>query len=194
MFRLRICILGSCLAAPFCQASPLQYTFSYSATGGPIQNFSFSFIEPAFVLTGGALPSFIPFTLTDGTASWTMTQDLVNISGCFMFGTPFARLGNPGPFGACAVSVGGPGISEGGFFLAPTGGLPSATGTYGSVMGGSFDTPAGFESINQTTGIMTLTITQVAAEPSNLSLAVAGLLVLSALAKRDLITSSRKSP
>jgi hypothetical protein len=168
------------------------YTFDYDAVTGPVQSFTFSFTAPDFV-TNGSSPAFTPFTPTDGTNSWTITQDLVT-GGCFLFGTPFAGLGLP-PF-TCSVGVGGPGNNQGGFYwdFDANGDLPSAVGTYGGAgFGGAFDTPDGsFEYIGpitqltQNTGTMTLTITQTPVpDPSTLSLTMISLLALGGtLAKR----------
>src|SRR5215469_1248041 len=150
-FRLIAPVVG-CLAAA-CEGDVL-YTFTYTATNGPVQSFSFAFTSPVYV-TAGSSPVLTPFTLTDGTNSWTMTQDKVDVDdpsglnlGCFMFGTPFAGLDLGGFFGPCSFSVGGPGISQGAFAFDTSNGLPSAPGIYSArVFAGDFDTPAGFERI-----------------------------------------------
>src|SRR6516225_9726359 len=148
----RFCLIAlvvGCLAAA--SEGNVLYTFTYTATSGPVQSFSFSFTSPTYA-TDGSLPAFTPFTLTDGANSWTMTQDLVDVfdptglnMGCFQFGTPFASLsqGVP-PFGGpCSFAVGGPGVNQGAFEFDTSGGLPSALGIYSARdFIGAFDTPA----------------------------------------------------
>jgi hypothetical protein len=167
------------------QAGQLDYSFSYSATSGPIQSFSFSFLEPTFV-TGGTSPAFTPFVVTDGANTWTMTNDLTysdSTSGCFMFGNPSEILGVGGLFGSsgCVINPTGPGPDPEGFFFATSGGLPSAPGIYpASDATGLFVLPTGgFEQIVSTEagsviGTMNLTITELP-EPSTLGLAAIGL-------------------
>ena len=171
-----------CCASGACRAGEM-YTFSYAATSGPVESFSFSFTTPTFV-TNNSSPAFTPFAVTNGTDSWTMTQDLVVYSspiGCFMFGTPFAGLG-VGPFGPCEVAVGGPGVNQAAFFVTVEGsGLPSAAGDYPAFsFGAAFDTAAGFEDIGPSTGSMSLTITDTVPEPTGLSLMGFGLAALGA--------------
>src|SRR5579863_2124405 len=76
------------LCAVSARAGPLVYDFSFTPTSGPVEAFEFSFVVPSFV-TNGQTPAFTPFTITDGTNSVTMTQDLFvyNINSCFEFGT-----------------------------------------------------------------------------------------------------------
>src|SRR5215472_4083349 len=168
---LLICLFGWS-AATECRAD-VMYTFSYTALSGPVESFTFSLTASTF-LTADSSPAFTPFTPTDGTNSWTMTQDLVTLEdpaglnrACFQFGTPFAGLssGSPPMFGPCSLAVGGPGVNQAAFELETTG-LPSAPGTYAAVdFVGAFDTDAGFELITSEfspTGMMSLTITNVA--------------------------------
>jgi hypothetical protein len=112
--------------------------------------------------------------------------------GCFMFGTPFAEFGSPPPFSPCSVGVGGPGVSQGGFFFITDDGLPSAPGVYAAAPGfsGLFDINHGFEDIgssdNYDTGTMSLTITDASApEPASLSLMSIGLCFFCLIFKRQ---------
>lgn len=190
--RLSLTSLLTCCLAFVCHAD-VVYTFSYTATSGPVQDFSFSFTSPSFV-TVGSSPAFTPFTLTDGVNNWTMTQDKVDLAdptglniGCFMFGTPSAELdlGGPPPFGPCSFIP-----HEGAFRFDINGGLPSALGIYPArdFIGG-FDTPAGLESIGGPlslvgldTGTMSLDITNASIpEPTSLSLILIAVLVISAV-------------
>ena len=81
--------LAIALAAPAARAS-LLYQFSYTSPTPTLNSFSFSLASPTFITSGS--PAFTPFTVTDGTTSWTMTQDLVvqaNGFSCFEFGTAY---------------------------------------------------------------------------------------------------------
>src|SRR5579863_2964845 len=70
------------------RASALLYDFTFTPTSGTVKAFEFSFVVPSFV-TNGQSPAFTPFTITDGTNSATMTQDLFvyNLNSCFEFVT-----------------------------------------------------------------------------------------------------------
>jgi hypothetical protein len=181
---LKVCLLA-CVLAALCHADSIEYSFDYVATSGPIESFSFSLIEPGFV-PSGPLPDFTAFAVTDGTNSWTMTAGSLSPEGCFEFGTPFATLGEP-PF-TCSVGVGGPGFSQGGFYVVANGlsGPPTTLGSSTVGIGGSFDTAAGFEYLSNDTGTMTLTISDatVTPEPAEDSLAAIGLLALFAFVRR----------
>ena len=167
------------------------YSFSYDAASGPLQSFAFSFTAPDFV-TDVSSPPFTPFTLTDGSNRWTMTNDLIEVGGtgvgCFLFGTPLAQLTTI--FGPCSFGVGG-GDTQGAFVFATNGGLPSALGTYTSTdFTGVFATPGGgfkfmgpIGGSTDETGSMTLIISSVP-EPSTVTLLALGLLVLWPLPKR----------
>jgi len=180
----RVCLLG-CVLAALCHADSIEYSFDYVATSGPIESFSFSLIEPGFV-PSGLLPDFTAFVLTDGTNTWTMTADSVSPEGCFEFGTPFATLGEP-PF-TCSVGVGGPGDTQGGFYVVANGlsGPPTTLGSSTVSFGGAFDTADGFEYLSNNNGTMTLTISDatVTPEPAGESLAAIGLVALFALVRR----------
>jgi hypothetical protein len=165
----------------------LLYSLSYDAATGPLHSFAFSFTAPDFV-ANGATPSFTPFTLTDGTNSWTMANDLIEVGGtgvgCFLFGTPLAQLTTI--FGPCSFAVGGDGV--GAFVFATKGGLPSALGTYVSGdFTGIFDTAGGDTEFlgpvggsTHDTGSMSLTISTTSVpEPSTITFLALCLLALS---------------
>jgi hypothetical protein len=191
-------ILSFASAFAFSGEASEVYTFEYTAVTGPVESFSFSFTAPTFV-TVGSSPAFAPLTLTDGTNSWAITRDLVELEdptglnrGCFQFGTEFAGLstGQPPFLGPCSFAVGGPGISQGAFEFG-TNGLPMAPGIYTPVsFAGAFETPTGFEYIAPITatfepsGTMMLTITSVVPEPSSLGLVAVGVLFLCAAKKK----------
>ena len=114
----------------------------------------------ATFLKEGDVPTFTPFTVTDG-LSWTFTQGLVvnqpGDEGCFEFGTtPDAALLG------CSVAPGSPPSAA--MILSTDGGLPTATGGY--VLAFSFFTsdPADFVFLGGT-----LDITQVP-EPASVGL------------------------
>ena len=115
-----------------------------------------------------------------------MTADSVSPEGCFEFGTPFATLGEP-PF-TCSVGVGGPGDTQGGFYVVANGlsGPPTTLGSSTVSFGGAFDTADGFEYLSNNNGTMTLTISDatVTPEPAGESLAAIGLVALFALVRR----------
>jgi hypothetical protein len=105
----------------------LVYDFNIDAAGG-IDAFSFSFTVPNFVGEGQS-PAFAPFTITDGTHTWTMINDLTSLTagvptGCFMFdngGT--SSLNSP-----CSLGVYAP--PDGALSLALSVPFPTATGVY----------------------------------------------------------------
>jgi hypothetical protein len=161
VFKILLSLLALGLLPP-CQADVL-YTFDYTALNGPVQSFEFSFTTPTFLTTSSS-PAFTPFTVTDGTNHWTMTEDAVaafpsSSLECFMFGTP------PLPPG-CGFGVADAGPGQGWFYVLFSGTL-SAPGVHGVLVGGTFYTPAGAESIsnvfgpNTATGTMSLTIASV---------------------------------
>lgn len=156
----------------------LLYSFSYDAATGPLQSFAFSFTAPDFAVNGES-PGFTPFTLTDGTNSWTMVSDLIEVGGtgvgCFAFGTASAQLTTI--FGPCSFAVGGDGV--GAFVLVTDGGLPSAVGTYASSdFTGILNTAVGSTKFfgpiggsTDDTGSMSLTISPTSVpEPSTIAL------------------------
>ena len=110
----------------------LLYQFDVHEVGGfggatvGIQPFSFSFTVPTFV-TAGQSPAFTPFTVTFGTHSYKMINDLAGTAfgptGCFLFGTGGTGVILPG----CTISV--PTTDgDGTLQLDVPGGLPTATG------------------------------------------------------------------
>jgi hypothetical protein len=135
--RTVVVTLAVCLTGGIARAD-IEYNFNIHASA-PLNAFSFSFTAPTFV-GDGTTPAFTPFTVTDGTYSWTMTEDEVvggATGACFEFGTGGASLVS----GAlCGFFVGGP---PDGAFLLQTSTLPTATGTYGFTGSGLFDFAGG---------------------------------------------------
>jgi hypothetical protein len=115
----------------------LVYDFHIDAAGG-VDAFSFSFTVPDFV-DDGQSAAFAPFTVTDGTHSWTMSNDLAGHTpgvplGCFMFDNGGTSSLQP----PCGVGVFAP--PDGALVLsldaAP---LPTATGVFTLSGSGLFD-------------------------------------------------------
>jgi len=140
------------------------YQFNVDATAG-IENFSFSFTVPS-LLTDGQAPAFTPFTVTDGTHSWTIVNGLAGVGAgpsCFLFDTGGSSNIND----TCGMGVGS--SPDGVFGLVLSGGLPTATGgpfTFSSGLG-IFDFPDG-QDIPSLSG--TLTISSAAPEPATIGL------------------------
>jgi hypothetical protein len=133
----------------------LVYDFHVGAAGG-IDAFSFSFTVPSFVGEGQS-PAFAPFTVTDGTHTWTMINDLTGHtagvpSGCFMFDNGGTSSLQP----PCGVGVFAP--PDGALMLTLGVGvpLPTATGVYTLSGSGLFDFAGG---TLQTSPVGTLDIT-----------------------------------
>jgi hypothetical protein len=136
----------------------LVYDFNIDAAGG-IDAFSFSFTVPSFVGEGES-PAFAPSTVTDGTHTWTIINDLTGSTsgvpvGCFMFdngGTSSFDL-------PCGVGVAAP--PDGALYLNLDGGLPlpTATGVYTLSGSGLFDV-AGEQSTLITAPVGTLDISE----------------------------------
>jgi hypothetical protein len=126
------------IAAP--ARADYTYTFTYAANPGTaIHSFSFSFTVPAIITAPpDSSPAFTPFSVTDGTNSWTVSENVVGFSG----------IENEGCFGfrsATNASIGADGCgwaaSNGGgvFTFNFAGGLPSGAGHYlPNVAGGAF--------------------------------------------------------
>jgi hypothetical protein len=107
----------------------LLYQFDVHETTMPalgFQPFSFSFTVPTFV-TDGQSPAFTPFTVTFGTHSYKMINDLAVTSlglGNFCFATGGMILNPDCSINATQISNDG----EGAITLETPGGLPTATG------------------------------------------------------------------
>jgi len=129
--------VACCILAGSARAD-LLYQFSLNASGG-IHAAAFSFTVPTFVTTGES-PAFTPFTLTDGTHTWTFVEgvaaNLVGL-GCFAFGTGGTATLGPD----CGTGV--QSSPDAAFLLQMDGGLPTATGTYSLDGRGIFDFPGG---------------------------------------------------
>jgi hypothetical protein len=146
--------LGALALCGLARAS-LVYDFDIAAAGG-IDAFSFSFTVPNFVGENQS-PAFAPFTVTDGTHTWTMINDLTGHttgvpSGCFMFNNGGTSSLQP----PCGVGVFAP--PDGALTLALGVGvpLPTATGAYALSGSGLFDFAGG---TLQTSPVGTLNIT-----------------------------------
>lgn len=107
----------------------LLYQFDvHETTSLGFEPFSFSFTVPTFV-TVGQSPAFTPFTVTFGTHSYKMINDLANamsgppLTGCFVFGTGRTATIGPGCSFATSLDDG-----DGAFELTTAGGLPTTTG------------------------------------------------------------------
>src|SRR5262245_2997644 len=131
-------LVASCTLARTAQAD-LLYQFSLDASGA-IEAATFSFTVPTFV-TAGESQAFTPFTLTDGTHTWTFIAALADSPvglGCFAFSTGGTNTFlTPG----CGIEV--LPSSEAAFSLMINGGLPAATGVYSLDGRGIFDFPDG---------------------------------------------------
>jgi hypothetical protein len=137
----------------------LVYDFKIGAADG-IDAFSFSFTVPSFVGDGQS-PAFASFSVTDGTHTWTMINDLTGhifggSSGCFMFDNGGTSSLQP----PCGVGVFAP--PDGALFLTLAGGvpLPTATGVYSLSGGGLFDFVGGAATL-QTQPAGTLSVSAV---------------------------------
>jgi hypothetical protein len=142
------------------------YEFNLNAStdpNNPLEAFSFSFTAPTFV-GNPSTPAFTPFTVTDGTHSWTMTEDWVgtgNGINCFEFGTG-AGEANLGSCGAVVAGIGGE-------IQFASSVLPTATGTYGLTPGfGGILLFAGGGDFPGLTG--TLTVSEVSGVPEPTSI------------------------
>jgi hypothetical protein len=145
----------------------LIYDFNIGAAG-PIHAFSFSFTVPSFVGVGQS-PPFTPFTVTDGTHTWTMINDLTGLtggvpSGCFMFDNGGSSNFNP----PCGVDVLIP--PDGAFYLiTPFMPLPTATGAYSLSGAGLFDYPGSSTLVTSPSGTLDITSTSTP-EPASIGL------------------------
>jgi hypothetical protein len=105
----------------------LMYQFDvHETTSLGFQPFSFSFTVPTFV-TAGQSPAFTPFTVTFGTHSYKMINDLAGTFpggiGCFMFDTGGPAFIDPSCNIGASTTDG-----NGALKLVTVDGLPTATG------------------------------------------------------------------
>jgi PEP-CTERM motif len=142
----------------------LEYQFSVTPLFGSIQPFSFSFTSAAF-LADGDVPTFTPFTVTDGVSSWTLTQGVVNQSGigCFEFGTTSDSTLLP-----CSAGVDSspPGAA---MLLSLNSPLPTATGVYGLGFSAFITDPNGFTELGGTLDVTSLSPSAIP-EPTSIGL------------------------
>ena len=204
--------LGSVLVAALPVHADLIYTFSFTSTSSPIEDFTFSITSSEFITAGS--PTFDPFTITDGTNVWDIDQDLAGIStgiilgstflpagdGCFAFGSAGAELLDNG----CSFIAGPHGAPplDAALVVAFNGGLPSETGTYSDLIFlGSAASQVGTPEHQQElfnnccdgqNGVLNLTITETP-EPRFLLLPLAACLlgVLLLIKKQKSPTSNR---
>jgi hypothetical protein len=168
LHRITLAILLTFSAAA-ARAGALTYDFTFTPTSGPVEAFEFSFVVPSFV-TNGQSPAFTPFTITDGTNSATITQDLFvsDLNSCFEFGTAVnASLGD------CTTAYSGAG--GGTLYFTISTPPPAATGTYalGGIAG--FTIPG--NSTDSSFGNVNLTISNTP-EPGSALLLLCGIAVM----------------
>lgn len=148
-------------------ASPVTYTIDVSPTGtANLLAFSTTFTARDFI-TSPTIPAFAPFSLTDGTNFYPMTQALVGQfpgTGCFILGNTAATVSS------CVVQ--GPGAAGGVALLLPTD-LPTSYGVYAFSFVGGF-VPGGATIL----GSGTMTLSAPAPEPASLGLMIASLAIL----------------
>jgi hypothetical protein len=158
---LSVSAVAVCLFAGSARAD-VEYQFNVTSLGS-IQPFSFSFTSATF-LADGDVPTFTPFTVTDGTDSWTLTRGLASQSGigCFEFGTTSDSTLLP-----CSAGVNGspPGAA---MLLSFNSGLPIATGLYNLGFSEFIADPNGATLLAGTLDITSLSA--VVPEPSSIGL------------------------
>lgn len=154
------------------------YTFSFTQTGGQIESFAVSFTVPTFVTTGQS-PSFTPFTLTDGTHSVTLTEDLA------VQGAAFGDFEFDTPTDASLAATGGITWNPpaGGAVIFELSSLPTTDGTYDPAYGGGFYYGASSSDVEDLSGTAQLTISQTP-EPSSVILLLTTLLAVALMARK----------
>jgi hypothetical protein len=159
----------------------LLYSFSFTPTEGPIESFAFSFDVPAFVTTGQS-PAFDPFTLTDGTNSASLTEDLAEnttAGNCFVFLTATGASSNS----ECDIDVHDNGAAV---RMVASGGLPTMTGTFTYDAAAVLGTGSEVEGV---AGTVDLTITNTpltTPEPSSWILMSTTLLAVAFVARKSM--------
>jgi hypothetical protein len=150
-----------------------QFDVHETTTSFGVQPFSFSFTVPTFV-TAGQSPAFTPFTVTAGTHSYKMTNDLAGVIGtvgCFVFSTGGVPISPPCAFTPSATD------GDGAISLDTSGGLPTATGlqTLDALSSfGAFGTGAGVE-FPQLGGTLDITSVTSVPEPASAALLSLGI-------------------
>jgi hypothetical protein len=152
-------IVGSAAAAN------VLYDFSYSGSGPLFNGFDIKLSSPGFITTSGSL-GFTPVNITDGTTTWTLTQDhfgAIPPTACFAFGTVNAVLSD------CGLNSNPPELAV--EFEFYPGGFPTTTGVFpASLFIQSFFTQPG-------SAKLTITASPVP-EPSSWALVVSALSTL----------------
>ena len=151
----------------------LTYDFNIGASNG-IDAFSFSFTVPNFVGAGES-PAFTPFTVTDGTHTWTMINDLTSLTsgtptGCFAFDNGGTSSLQP----LCEIGIFAPPDGALSLALDPGVPLPTATGLYTLSGSGLFDF-TGAQGALETSPVGTLDITGTAVPEPRTSIALFGI-------------------
>ena len=186
--------LALVLAAALPVQAGLIYTFSYTASRGTVQSFSFSMFSPTFI--GPGTPPLSPFTITDRSTILPVTQALVGIStgivlgstflpagdGCFAFGSPDTELAQ---FHGCGAAMPNNGVSQAELVVDLSGGLPSSTGTFSNlifdgivILQPSLTEDPFYNCCNAgATGTLQLTIVQIP-EPRSFGLLVLGICLI----------------
>jgi hypothetical protein len=159
----------------------LIYSFSFTPTSGSIESFAFSFDVPTYVTTGQS-PAFDPFTITDGTHSASITEDLaenITSGSCFVFLTATGASDNS----QCDINVGDNGAAV---QMKAAGGLPTTTGTFTYISAALLGTGTEVEGV---AGVTELTITNApltTPEPSSWILMSTMLLAVAFVARKSM--------
>ena len=153
------------------QASTI-YSFTFNS--GTYSTTQFSFVTPTY-LTAAGFVTIQPFTLVDGTSTWTFTQAYVT-SLCAVFGTANARVGFSGNPAFCSDGLGAAnsGVIDASFFI---GGFP--TQGHNGTFSGTIEIDSYTSSLQHISAEVpvTVTISQVP-EPISAGLTAWGVLAL----------------
>ncbi|SRR5579885_1126785 len=165
----------------------ILYQFSFTPVNGPFQAASFTLSEPGYLGDGGF--SFTPFTMSDGTHTFSFTQGNagtdVPSAFCFDFGTANTSVGD------CFTgmsSAGAPNATLAITFSGNGGLLPSSPGSFTagqfSVFVSAFVTTTSAVETSQGTVTLTVTDTNPTPEPASAVLCGSMLVALAVLYRR----------